>query len=48
MLILASKTGKIQALENPDESSDRVTILDLRIDNKEICTNGERGLQVGF
>ena len=45
MLILASKSGKIQALENPDESSDKITILDLRIENEEICTNGERGLQ---
>jgi len=45
MLILASKTGKIKALENPDESDKIITILDLRFDNKDLCTNGERGIQ---
>jgi len=45
MLILASDSGTLRALENPDESDDAVTILELRFDDKEICTNGERGLQ---
>ena len=45
MLIIASDSGTVRVLENPDESDQTITILDLRLDNKEICTNGERGLQ---
>mmetsp|Transcript_20030 Transcript_20030/g.21475 ORF Transcript_20030/g.21475 Transcript_20030/m.21475 type:complete len:1023 (+) Transcript_20030:179-3247(+) len=45
MLLLASKTGTIKALENPDESDQVITILDLRFDQKDLCTNGERGIQ---
>ncbi|MGK3762132.1 MAG: hypothetical protein ACI8RD_014450 [Bacillariaceae sp.] len=45
MLILASKTGRINVLENPDESDQSTTIIDLRFDNKDLCTNGERGIQ---
>merc|ERR1712238_603778 len=45
MLILASKTGTIKALENPDESDKVITILDLRFDQQDLCTNGERGIQ---
>ena len=45
MLIIASDSGKVRALENPDESDETIIILDLRLENKEICTNGERGLQ---
>jgi glucose/arabinose dehydrogenase len=43
MILLTSKTGAIEVLEDPDESSDVVTILNL--DSTEICANGERGLQ---
>merc|ERR1740139_269589 len=43
MLILASKTGTIKVLENPDESDTVFPILDLRFDQKDLCTNGERG-----
>ena len=45
MLLLASDSGTVRVLENPDESDETVTILDLRFENKELCTNGERGLQ---
>mmetsp|Transcript_3369 Transcript_3369/g.3554 ORF Transcript_3369/g.3554 Transcript_3369/m.3554 type:complete len:1033 (+) Transcript_3369:95-3193(+) len=45
MLILASKTGTIKVLENPDESDKVFPILDLRFDQKDLCTNGERGVQ---
>jgi len=45
MLIIASDSGRLRALENPDESDETVTILDLRLEEQEICTNGERGLQ---
>ena len=42
MMILNDKNGLVHVLENPDESSDDMEILDLR---GRICTNGERGLQ---
>lgn len=45
MLIIASDSGKVRALEDPDESDKVITILDLRMENEEICTNGERGVQ---
>ncbi len=45
MLLIASDSGTVRVLENPDESDETITILDLRFENKEICTNGERGLQ---
>jgi hypothetical protein len=45
MLIIASDYGKVRLLENPDESDQSITILELRLEDKEICTNGERGLQ---
>lgn len=46
MILLTSKTGKIQVLEDPDESSDAVTILDLK--DTDICSNGERGLHTAI
>ena len=45
MLIIASDSGKVRVLENPDESDEALEILHLRLEDKEICTNGERGLQ---
>lgn len=45
MLIITSDSGRVRVLENPDESDETVSILDLRLEDKEICTNGERGLQ---
>lgn len=45
MLIIASDSGRMRALENPDESDEIVEILNLRLEENEICTNGERGLQ---
>ena len=45
MLLLASDSGTVRVLENPDESDETIAILDLRFENKELCTNGERGLQ---
>ena len=45
MLLLASDSGTVRVLENPDDSDETITILDLRFENKELCTNGERGLQ---
>jgi Glucose / Sorbosone dehydrogenase len=41
MMILNAKNGQITVVENPDESSDSLEILDL---NDYLCTNGERGL----
>jgi PKD repeat protein len=43
MLLVVSKSGQILVLEDPDNSSEHFTIVDLGPD--EICTNGERGLQ---
>jgi hypothetical protein len=43
MILLVSKTGTISVLEDPDEPSETFAILDL--DDTEICSNGERGLQ---
>jgi hypothetical protein len=42
MMILNSKDGKVNALEDPDNSPDAIEILDLNGD--ELCENGERGL----
>ncbi|KAL3917342.1 MAG: hypothetical protein SGILL_004759 [Bacillariaceae sp.] len=42
MLLLISKEGQVQALEDPDDSPHAITILDLA---DHICTNEERGLQ---
>ena len=35
----------MRVMEDPDESDAVTTILDLRLENEELCTNGERGLQ---
>jgi hypothetical protein len=43
MLLIVVKTGTVLLLENPDTSSDTLSILTLP--TTEICTNGERGLQ---
>ncbi len=45
MLLVASDSGTVSALEYPDESDESITMLDLRLEDNEICTNGERGLQ---
>mmetsp|Transcript_15652 Transcript_15652/g.32042 ORF Transcript_15652/g.32042 Transcript_15652/m.32042 type:complete len:898 (+) Transcript_15652:150-2843(+) len=45
MLILTADSGEIKVIENPDESDETITILRLRLEDKEICTNGERGIQ---
>ena len=45
MLLIASDSGTVRALENPDEADEAITMLDLRFEDNEICTNGERGLQ---
>ena len=45
MLILTADSGEIKVIENPDESDETITILRLRLEDKEICTNGERGVQ---
>ena len=42
ILLIVEKKGKVTVLENPDESPDTKTILDL---DGKICTDGERGLQ---
>jgi hypothetical protein len=42
MMILNDKTGRVQVLENPDDSPEAIEILDLQ---SAVCTNGERGLQ---
>lgn len=34
MLIVASKTGKVRAIENPDVSDKLITMIDLRFDKK--------------
>lgn len=44
MLLLVAKEGRVLVLENPDTSSETLTILTL-LPNQDICTNGERGLQ---
>lgn len=41
MMVLNSKNGEVNVLEDPDESMDSMEILDL---DKYVCTNGERGL----
>ncbi|KAG7338991.1 PKD domain containing protein [Nitzschia inconspicua] len=46
MILLSSKSGTIYVLEDPDESSATVTILNLG--DADICTNGERGLQTAI
>jgi hypothetical protein len=43
MILLVSKTGTIFVVEDPDEPTHTLSILDL--DDTEICSNGERGLQ---
>ena len=43
MMILNAKNGQVHVLEDPDESSDSIKVLDLS-DGKRICNNGERGL----
>eukprot|EP00536_Pseudo-nitzschia_multiseries_P017793 jgi/Psemu1/264514/estExt_Genewise1Plus.C_18160001 len=48
MLILASDSGRVYVVEHPDESDDNVSILHLRLEDEEICTNGERGLQTAI
>mmetsp|Transcript_32376 Transcript_32376/g.76145 ORF Transcript_32376/g.76145 Transcript_32376/m.76145 type:complete len:907 (-) Transcript_32376:1135-3855(-) len=48
MLILASDSGRVNVAENPDESDEVVSILHLRLDDEELCTNGERGLQTAI
>ena len=45
MLLFASDAGRMRVMEDPDESDAVTTILDLRLENEELCTNGERGLQ---
>ena len=42
LLLLVSKRGKVQAIENPERFSRGIEILDI---GDKICTNGERGLQ---
>ena len=42
LLLLVSKTGKVRALEDPDNSMKSKTILSLE---GQMCTNTERGLQ---
>jgi glucose/arabinose dehydrogenase len=42
MLLLSSKEGEINILEDPDNSDVRVKVADL---SNIICSNGERGLQ---
>eukprot|EP00536_Pseudo-nitzschia_multiseries_P014847 jgi/Psemu1/327687/estExt_fgenesh1_pg.C_7760001 len=42
MLMLVNKSGKVSLLEDPDESSKSIEILNLE---SKMCTNVERGLQ---
>lgn len=42
MLLLSSKEGEINALENPDSSDESIQVADM---SSLLCTNGERGLQ---
>ena len=42
MLLLSEKTGKIYALEDPDNSDDNFVVVDME---SRMCTDGERGLQ---
>jgi Glucose / Sorbosone dehydrogenase len=41
MMVLNDKNGRVHVLENPDDSSESLEILDLQ---DKVCTNGERGL----
>ena len=43
MMILNAKNGQVNVLEDPDESPDSLTIMDLSEGDK-LCNNGERGL----
>ena len=45
MLVFASDAGRMRVMENPDESDAVTIILDLRLENEDLCTNGERGVQ---
>ena len=42
MMLLSSKEGAINVLEDPDNSDDAILVADL---SNILCTNGERGLQ---
>ena len=42
MLLLSSKEGLVNVLEDPDNSDDAILVADL---SSILCTNGERGLQ---
>jgi len=44
MMILNSKNGQINVLEDPDESPYSIEIMDLSDGDTKVCTNGERGL----
>ena len=44
MMILNSKEGQINVLEDPDESPYSIEIMDLLDGDTKVCTNGERGL----
>lgn len=41
MMILNAKNGQINVVENPDDSSESLQVMDI---NQYLCTNGERGL----
>jgi PKD repeat protein len=43
MLMIASKDGLVHVMEDPDNSSDVIQILDIGDEN--MCSNGERGVQ---
>ena len=43
MMILNAKNGQVYVLEDPDESSDTIEIMDLS-EGPKLCNNGERGL----
>jgi hypothetical protein len=42
MMLLNAKDGKVNVLEDPDNSPDAIQILD--IEGDQLCENGERGL----
>jgi Glucose / Sorbosone dehydrogenase len=42
MLLIASKTGDVHVVPDPDNSIDTQLVLDI---SANLCTNGERGLQ---